>query len=347
MRVAACYESGPCDAVVGARTSAALCARSLRDMARLVIPAMLLVLLGACQSAEPIRTDVAFETAPWQFGRTTGTRIETEHYEIFTTLEDRVLIEALPGFVEGCYQHYRSLVPPVRQPAARMQVYLFATRGQWEAFTRQFTGPRAATFLRVRNGGYSEQGVSVIEYVAHQVTFPLFAHEGFHQYLHHHVSSEVPAWLNEGLAVECEGQRWGLKGLKEFDPWYNPARRNALSAALISDRLHSLPKLLRTHAGRVIDGSSQSVATYYAQLWALVLFLREGEGGRYRPGFERLLSELGQPGIEQRITVDPEVVRAGPGWLGEALFRHYISDDLPRVEAEYVAFMRARFLGAR
>lgn len=302
-------------------------------------------LLAGCHATTRIPETVQFETGDWKFGATPGRKITTEHYVIYTTLNDTVLIDALPQFVEGCYLHYRELIAPNRDPNDRMPVFLFATRPQWEAFTRKFTGERATTFLKVRNGGYSERGVSVIEFVANSITFPLFAHEGFHQYLYHQVNSEVPAWLNEGLAVECEGQRWGAKGLKEFDPWYNPARRNVLAQALIANKLHPLRELLRTNAGEVISGSSQSVATYYAQLWALVIFLREGEQGRHKAGFEELLTALRDPDFARQARVSYIWSESDEFNLGEALFRRYIGDDLPKIEDEYFAFMRAKFVG--
>ncbi len=302
---------------------------------------MLFALLSGC-GAPKQRAPVPFETEPWTFASAPGYKLTTAHYEIYTTLRDQVLRDALPGFVEAAYENYARLVPPahadVAQPPSlgveRMKVYLFLSRGQFEAFTRHLTGPRAKVFLQVHNGGYSEHGVSVIEYVAHQITFPLFAHEGFHQYLYHYVNARIPAWLNEGLAVYCEGQRWSTQGIKEFDPWYNPMRRNDLAAGLAGNRLHPLRRLLETDAGRIIAGSNQSVAMYYGQVWALLLFLREGAGGKYAAGLQRLLDGLNTVGSE-RPALNP----------GEDLFRTFISDDLDTVEREYLDFMRTRFLG--
>ena len=319
-------------------------ATRLRGRRGLLAAALLGVLLTGC-AAQPGRKAVQFDIQPWTFGKSPGHKVVTDHYEIYTTLDHRVLLEALPDFVEAAHTHYHELLPPARDAEGRMKVYMFATRPQWEAFTKRFTGSRAAKFLRVRNGGYSERGVSVIEYVSHDVTFPLFSHEGFHQYLYHHVNTRVPPWLNEGLAVCCEGQRWGSDRLDKFDPWFNPSRRNALAEALALNRLHALRMLLETDAGRVIESSDRSVATYYAQVWALVLFLQEGAGGKYRGSFERLLTALTQDGAEPHA-------RAAHIWsdrsaynFGEALFRSFISDDLDAVQQEYFDFMRDRFGG--
>ncbi len=331
----------------GLRNADAGLSRAPLSILLVAVVALLSVAQGGCAAAGPKRQPVQFESAPWTFHKAPGVKLTTEHYEIYTTLRDKVLLDALPDFVEAAFENYEKLLPPTQTPENRMQVYLFVSRGQWEAFTRQYTGSRASTFLKVQNGGYSERGVSVIQYVAHQITFPLFAHEGFHQYLFHYVNTRIPAWLNEGLAVICEGQRWGTYGVKEFDPWYNPSRRNVLVQSLMGNRLHSLRKLLETNAGEIIKGSSQSVATYYAQLWALILFLREGAGGKYAADYRRMLEKLSDIDIEQYARASHIWSERGTFNFGEALFRNFISEDIGAVESEYFAFMRERLFSQR
>jgi len=314
----------------------------MRFCALLVVVGAALVELTGCARTQP-RAPVAFEREEWRFAQQNGQKLTTEHYAIYTTMTEDMLVSALPAFVEAAYAHYTALVPAARPPTEPMPIYLFVRRPEWEAFTRRFTGARSEYFLKVRYGGYSERGTSVIEYVTHDVTFPLFAHEGFHQYLHHCVNTRIPAWLNEGLAVYCEGQRWGNHGLQSFDPWFNPMRRNALNEALASNRLYSLQQLLETHPGEVIEGSTEGVATYYAQVWALVLFLQEGADAKYATAFRRLLDELSSVDVEQ-------IARTSHIWservsfnFGEALFRTFISEDLDTVQREYLAFVRERF----
>lgn len=301
-------------------------------------------LLGGCGQSDK-RAPVSYESESWRYGRSEGHKLTTEHYEIYTTIDDEVLLDSLPDFVEAAFANYQGLAPSSHVPDERMKIFLFASRSHWESFTRRWTGPRSETFLMIRNGGYVERGVAVIEYVAHQITFPLFAHEGWHQYLHYYVQPGIPAWLNEGLAVYCEGQRWGFEGIKEFDPWYNPTRRNQLADAIQRSRLHSLPRLLETHPGEVIHETSQSVSTYYAQVWALMLFLRHGADGKYAEGYQRLLSRLSEVDLQQHARA-AQIWSEGRGSsYGEALFRSFISEDVDTVEREYRAFMRERFLG--
>ena len=318
-----------------------------RPLRTALVMCLVLVPLAGCnrtwRRAEP--APIPYELEPWSYGDADGQKLTTPHYEVYTTVTDPVLVKEFPELIERAYQRYQELVPSERGPGERMKVYLFATRGQWAAFTKRFTGPRAATFLKIRNGGYSERGVSVIQYVAHQTTFPLLAHEGFHQYLHHCVNPAVPAWLNEGLAVACEGQRWTGRGLKEFDAWYNPVRRNQLGEAMLRNKLFPFRELLATHAGKVVAETSTVVRTYYAQVWSLVLFLREGADGKYAENLSELCAALSSPDLDrllrsESVWADQEVSR------GEALFRRFISDDLETFEKEYNEFMRERILSA-
>lgn len=319
--------------------------------ARFVAAAWVALLIGGCAARPapgPVVADVAYEREDWKYQQSVGAAIRSEHYELYTTLREPVLQQSLPQVLESAYNYYRELVPAAQPPAEPMKVYLFATRGEWEHFTRRLAGPRAATLLKVRGGGYSERGVSVIEYVAHEITFPVMLHEGFHQYLYHCVHPNIPAWLNEGLAVYCEGHRAGGHGVSGFDPWYNPTRRNALAELLVRDReLFSLEELLRINAGHVVGGTRRRIDAYYAQVWALMLFLREGEDGRYAPGFARLLAALGRDDIEPFARAAHATSSRPEYNFGQSLFSAFISDDYETVDREFRRFMRRTVLGEK
>lgn len=325
-------------------------ASCLRSGARLLLAGTWGLVLSACGGAPksaPAGADVRFESESWRYQGRLGRRLTTAHYEVYTTLDDQVLLDAIPQALESAYQFYRQLVPTAREPQRRMPVYLFARRSEWADFTRRLAGPRAATLLKVRRGGYTERGVAAAEYVSHATTFPLLAHEGFHQFVDHCLGQRLPAWLNEGLAVLCEGQRWGAGGLEGFDPWHNPTRREALAEALLRNELYPLPELLRLSAGQVVGDSARRVGTYYAQLWALMLFLREGEQGRYAAGFDRLRQALGTQDLTP-LAQAAFVSSAAPTCdFGCELFRSFIHDDLATVEQQYAAFMRRQVLGQR
>lgn len=305
------------------------------------LAAVMLTLVG-CAAEAP--REISVQRESWRFGGRPGHKIVTPHYEIYTTVDDERLIETFPTLVEGAFDFYTELVPPTREPNTLLKTYFFQTRRQWLVFTHsQFPPARAKMLSRVRYGGYSEGSLAAIEYVSHAITFPLFTHEGFHQYVHAYVSERIPAWLNEGLSVCCEGQRWSGTRVT-FDPWDNPLRRNTLADRLLRKNLIPLRELLRTHAGEVVQGPPSKTGTYYSQVWMLVMFLKEGP---YAEQFGRLMEKLGDPQLERYARAAFIASDSGQYNFGEYLFRSFITDDLATFEREYVAFMRMRVLGER
>jgi hypothetical protein len=288
-----------------------------------------------------------FQAEDWEYHRTPGRKITTAHYELCTTLKDDMLLGALPDVMESIFSHYHELVPAKNVPSEKLKVYLFATRSDFERFTRALTGPRAREFLMVHYGGYSEGGTTVIEYNSNDTTFPILAHEGLHQYLQRCAGGEIPAWLHEGLAVYCEGMRWDGARIARFDPWNNPFRYNTLAAALVNQRTFPLTELLDTHAGAMLKKGPRSTSIYYAQLWGLVLFLCEGENGKYAPGFARMRAHVGQGDAEQFTRATQVAAGTHEYGPGEALFRSFITTDLDAFEREYEKFLRQKLLNAK
>lgn len=318
----------------------------MRSAFGLLIPAV--IGLAGCAPKDdnkfkPLET-VPFEASDWEYGQAKGRRVVSAHYDIYTTVRDERLLAALPQVMENAFVYYQRLTPTVAPPEKRMRVYLFAERAEFDHFTRRLAGPQAELLVRIRNGGYSHRGITVAQYVTHAVTFPIMTHEGFHQYLHHCVNPRVPAWLNEGLAVLCEGQRWSEKGLRDFDPWFNPQRRNRLGEAVQRKQLIPLRELLRMNAGHVIDDPGVRIDAYYGQVWALMLFLQEGEQGKYASGFQRLLAALGDVNLEESARSAFVTSDAAAFNFGEAVFAAYISHELDTVSQEYDRFVRERMI---
>ena len=311
----------------------------------LAVLALALLASTGCGDREPKfepLSEAPYTRAAWSYGRSKGHKLITDHYVIYTTLADEALLGATPQAIETAYAFYRRLVPTARPLEERMRVYVFAQRGEWADFTRRYAGERASKLLQVRNGGYMERGVTAIEYVATQTTFPILTHEGFHQFLFHCAFPNVPAWLNEGLSVLCEGQRWGAVGLKEFDPWYNPIRRNAVIEARARGQLIPLRRLVRMNAGHVVGGQPREINTYYGQLWALMLFLQEAEQAKYAESFRRLLGVLADENVNAYAEAGMLGSDARGFNAGEGLFRNFISDDFERLEQEFESFLNDR-----
>jgi len=302
---------------------------------------LVLGLLAGCRSAEP---PVRFQwhAEDWQFDSASGKRLVTDHYEIFTTVRDERFLELMPTVLESAYRRYVKLFPSARPTDARMTSYVFLTRDHWLRFTRTFAPARLRVYSHIHAGGYQERGVAVLHYIGRHSTLSVLAHEGLHQFVETHLPERIPAWLNEGLACYCEALEF-RNGRCIFTPQHNIHRLNYLREALTGDRLIPLAKLLSTDAGEAVVKPEVPVRTYYAQVWALIVFLRHGAGGKYVPGFVRMLADAGTPqmriGARAYIAATPTPDRK-PLSFGQAVFRRYITEDTDAFNAEFTQYLR-------
>jgi hypothetical protein len=299
-----------------------------------------LLLLGGC-AAGTSSSSVQYKSEDWAFGDVKGSRLTTEHYVLCTTCKSRPLVASMPAFVESCWTAYSHLVPPRLPPDKPMETYLFQSRWEWERFTEQFAPQRADTYKRIRSGGYSERGITVSHYGSRRSTLSTLAHEGLHQYLEATRGDFVPAWLNEGLATRFEAFDLDANGRPIFTPDKNYLRLDYLRTALASKSLLSLRDILGTHAGIEIQKQSTHVATYYSQVWSLVLYLLQPpRTNPYHDGFQKLLAELGSDAMMRNARAYLATDTDGKMSEGEAVFRSYITEDLDKFQADYEAFLR-------
>jgi hypothetical protein len=304
-----------------------------------------LALTGAgCRSVMPSAPPVIYETTEWKFGTSTGSILTSEHYKIYTTCRSKPFVNAMPNFVEQCWDSYAELLPPQHLPLQPLETYLFQSRWEWERFTERFAPSRAETYKHIRSGGYSERGVTVSHYSSARSALSVLAHEGLHQYLEVTHGPNIPAWLNEGLACYFESFDLDDKNRPVFKPENNTLRIPALRETLASGKLIPLRDILSTHAGAEIQKNLSHVSTYYAQEWAIVVYLMsDPHNNPYHQGFRALLADLGEDAMDHRARGYLATDIDGSMSHGEAVFRAYISDDLERFEVSFRDFLQ-RFL---
>lgn len=303
--------------------------------------ALLLLLCAAAAGWAPgcgpteRRDPVYFSTRDWQYKGSDGYVLRSDHYVIYSTYTRAPFVFALPGFLETCHEAYAALLPSPRSVDGPLETYLFKSRWEWERFTEAFAPVRAATYKHIRRGGYATRGVTVSQYSRQASTLSTLAHEGLHQYLEVTDRHRIPAWLNEGLA--CYFEAFDLVDDRPvFRPERNTLRRPVLREAVAGGSLIPLREVLTTHAGEVIHGRSKTMQRTYAQWWSLVVFLLHDPAGRpYEPGFRKLLDELGSDTMRRRTNTTIAADTDGDLSRGEAVFRAYITDDLPAFESAY------------
>lgn len=289
-----------------------------------------------------------------------GIRIETIHYEIFTTLEDPLILRQVPVFLESAFRSYAAMLDTPIEMKGKLSVYLFDTRQQWEAFTRDLTGELAKLYLKIPAGAYTYRGICVAYHLGRTSDFSILAHEGWHQYSERLSQYRFPAWLNEGLATQFESFAW-RDGRVVFSPGMNASRLVSLREALAGDGLMiGLEELLRLDAGRVVwhyggvgdeaEGNKR-IAGYYGQVYGLVRFLREGEMGRFRGRFRQMVNDgfTGRWELSKANQTEALQRKGNPtrGWnvkVGPMIFQQYFGTQERDMERAYEQFSRRAVL---
>jgi hypothetical protein len=282
---------------------------------------------------------------PWESKYGPGLKLTTDHYEIFSTVAEPLMLRMVPGFIESAYCGYNNQLPEPLETASPFQIYLFADRRQWEDFTYRFAGEQAAIFCKIKTGAYYLNGACVVYDIGPKRTFSALGHEGWHQFNSRHFKYRLPSWLDEGVAMLFETSV-SEGGLFRFDPSANIQRLSALKDTLTDGKPIPLQELVATSPGEALaTDQAEAVMAFYSQSYALVRFLREVDYGRRLDSYRRLLSDglLGQWPLDKSAgttAADRNLPRTIP-WnrqVGRQLFAHYIGTNLDQLEQEYTAF---------
>ncbi len=282
---------------------------------------------------------------PWENKYGPGLKLTTDHYEIFSTVAEPLVLRMVPGFIESAYGGYNNQLPRPIDTASPFPIYLFADRRQWEDFTHSFAGEQAAIFCKIRTGAYYLNGACVVYDIGPKRTLSALGHEGWHQFNSRHFKYRLPSWLDEGVAMLFETSV-SEGGLFRFDPSANLQRLGALKDTLRGGKPIPLRELVATSPGEALaTDQAEAVMAFYSQSYALVRFLREVDYGRRLGSYHRLLSDglLGRWPLDESAgttAADRNLPRTIP-WnrqVGRQLFEHYLGPDLDQLEQEYAAF---------
>ena len=319
-------------------------------MARTLSIPILLLLGGfgvGCASPGPAVPPVPVYGEPWPEQGGAAQKLVTDHYVVYSTLDDRELAESVARLMEGALAQYAALAPAFPLCDGRMECYLFQSRDQWVAFTESRTGSKADMYLQINRGGYTVRDWYVAYFIGDVGTHSVAAHEGFHQYVGRHFVSRLPPFLEEGLACMFEDIRWcgsGEPGSPRAVPRWtldgNRSRLQSLRNVVESGSLIPLAELAEMHAGRVVNGPRDGIDAFYAQSWAFAKFLWEAEHGKYRPVLYQILSDAADgtlfPGNNVRDKDgglwDPDEARP--------LLEYYLRSDVPSIDAAYRAYVK-------
>ena len=318
---------------------------------RCFVVAVLAVILAGCASTSqwPVGLNSAARrqlralptvAAPWPGGPAGGSIIQTQHYRIYTTIDNPLQQRLMARVLEADFARFIRLLPGAK-PKLPMVGYVFRNRTQWARYTRQTTGLQAHIYLHIEAGGYEREGIFAAYRSNLAEVLSVIAHEAWHQFSFLALKDHLPAWLDEGLATQCEAMRW-RHGYPSFTPWLNAPRWEMLRQAMERRQLLPLRDLAGTQAGSVVMHHAAYIRAYYAEVWSFMLFL---EHSRYRPELLKLLtmaekgqlnSLLARSGLTKADTQDLTL-----RWnrvAGELYLRHFFTCH-PGLQRQYVIFI--------
>jgi hypothetical protein len=312
---------------------------------RLVVLALVGLLTGCSSSpsASPRtawdgpQTAQKYSTESWSFHGLPGSTLHTAHYNIHSTIQDPDYLNRLAQTMEGALMQYQKLCPQINVNDGRpMECFIFAKRPEWAVFTREHTGNDASVYLQINKGGYTIRDW----YVAYDIglgTYAVAAHEGWHQFDGRFFKGRLPPFLEEGIATTFENIQWS-GDLPRWNLNVHPNRAQRLRSTIESGNLWPLEKLVSMHAGDVVGLKGEQIEAFYAQNWAFARFLWDGQNGKFRPAFQRLLADTAQATI-----YDPTGHGRGTGAdfrNSKAVLEHYLGMDFPKIEEAYRLYVQ-------
>jgi hypothetical protein len=275
-----------------------------------------------------------------------GQVIETEHYQIFSTVSDPTIDRYLPGFMEGAHEYYLELTGldgGFTYPEA-MPMYVLDNRDQWKALTEHRFKSESSVTDSIRAGGYTIKGVCALWDIGFVPTLSVAGHEGLHQFFFHRLKHRIPMWAEEGMCAVVEGFST-YDGEVTFTPNRNVARYSNLRTSIVQNYWMDLDEILPMSSTEAVQLVGRRSVGYYGQLWSLILYIRSVP--EYREGFEQMMADaqagrfdtpLELPaGAIESLMQRPTVYTAR---FAVPLFEYYITDDLDTFNREWKSFAR-------
>lgn len=290
-------------------------------------------------------------TEPWQSSTREGERIVTRHFRIHTTMRSEEFKRLMAVFSERALAHWTTSLATLPAPGRPLDTYVFGSRDEWAAYTRSKLGTEAGAYLALGRGGYTSNAEAILYDIGPGDTLTILAHEGWHQFTQSLFKQELPPWLEEGIAAYMEGHRISPEsGEPVFTPWRNFERFGELRDAVRRGRTVPIDQILDSTAQEYLADGRDRLLTYYAQVWALVHYLREGDDGAYGSGLARLLGDCIAGRVSDTLRSAPmpqdearaldRALRRGTRLVpGRYWIRAYFTPDLERFAAGYRSFV--------
>lgn len=298
--------------------------------------------LPQASATSAARTSVVLARDSWEFGSAKGEALTTKSFRIYTTANPG-LNARLPAFLEASLIHNRTALGDLPAPVDRMETFVLANRSEWSRCVQMIWAEKAEPYLTIQRGAVTAGGKSVLYDIGPRDTLVLAAHEGWHQFAQSTFKEQLPTWLDEGIAVYMEGFR-SEAGTDRFVflPWANTERFDRLREAHAAGALMSLREVMSSTPTRQISTGGGDALTWYAQSWALIHWLNEGDNGSMHAGLLQIVADASNGMILKRVEdkLGPKAAvfvrqkRPGP-----EIWQTYFGTDSDLANDSYQAFI--------
>jgi hypothetical protein len=249
------------------------------------------------------RANVVLARDSWEFGSAKGEALTTKSFRIYSTANPG-LTSRLPAFLEASLIHNRTALGDLPAPVDRMETFVLANRTEWSRCVQMIWAEKAEPYLTIQRGAVTAGGKSVLYDIGPRDTLVLAAHEGWHQFAQSTFKEQLPIWLDEGIAVYMEGFR-SEAGTDRFIflPWANTERFDRLREAHAAGALMTLREVMSSSPTRQISasGGGGDALTWYAQSWALIHWLNEGNNGSMHAALHQVVADASNGMILKRV----------------------------------------------
>lgn len=217
----------------------------------------------------------------------------SRHYTIYSDLrrdETREFATHMDAMFRAFERRFAGFAPRNREP---MPLHLFRTEAGYQSFLadRQIDGTNSAGMFFV---GPTGRGLAVyVEGLPRSKVFATLQHEGFHQFAYDYLGTDLPIWLNEGLAQYFEAGV--IVGRELRTGMTDSFALHAVQAAVREGRTLPFRELLADTPeawSRRLATEPDRARMAYAQAWSIAYFLIHGGDGRYRPRLDDYLRRL-------------------------------------------------------
>lgn len=254
-------------------------------------------------------------------------KFSSRHYRIHTDIPSP-LAEELVVRLDEMYEEYARRLSGFGgvvdgEPS---EVHLFARKNDFMKFTRNRHPNSTGVFVPRLNqlAAYLDDRASLRR---------TLQHEGLHQFAFNAISPNLPAWLNEGMAVYFEEGLWTGKSF--LIGQVSPDRLDRLRADMRHRRMipfRQMMAMTQAEWNAAAAADPERSTTLYNQAWAMVHFLVHSHNGGepYRPRLLRMFRLI----REGRPPQDAFAEAFSPNIDGfEARFNEFAAQLAPTEEA--------------